>query len=166
MILSVCLDTQVHHLCHNDGCCQLSKLLMPNSRLIAPRRVSQRRRSRRRAPYYDPRPPRVAWTARIGTPNRCPSARPSWPVPARRRSRRRATYYAPRPPCVARWRLRGRKTYYAPHPLHVAGNARHGTTHCCTYARPLWPVRATRNSGPARRRGARPSGRYHADALV
>ena len=98
MILSVCLDTQVHHLCHNDGCCQLSKLLMPNSRLIAPRRVSQRRRSRRRAPYYDPRPPRVAWTARIGTPNRCPSARPSWPVPARRRSRRRATYYAPRPP--------------------------------------------------------------------
>ena len=35
MILSVCLDTQVHHLCHNDGCCQLSKLLMPNSRLIA-----------------------------------------------------------------------------------------------------------------------------------
>ena len=72
----------------------------------------------------------------------------------------------PPPPRVARWRLRGRATYYAPRPLHVAGNARHGTTHCCTYARPLWPVRATRNSGPARRRGARPSGRYHADALV
>ncbi len=48
-----------------------------------------------------PHPPRVAWTARIGTPNRCPSARPSWPVPAQWRLRRRATYYAPRPPHVA-----------------------------------------------------------------
>jgi hypothetical protein len=35
MTLSVCLDTQVHHLCHNNGCYQLSKLLMPNLRLIA-----------------------------------------------------------------------------------------------------------------------------------
>jgi hypothetical protein len=26
MTLSVCLDTQVHHLCHKDGCCQLSKI--------------------------------------------------------------------------------------------------------------------------------------------
>ena len=162
MILSVCLDTQVHHLCHNDGCCQLSKLLMPNSRLIAPRRVSQRRRSRRRAPYYDPRPPRVAWTARIGTPNRCPSARPSWPVPARGGGQ---PTMPPAPPCGT-MEVEGEGNLLCPRPLHVAGNARHGTTHCCTYARRLWPVQATRNSGPARRRGARPSGRYHADALV
>jgi hypothetical protein len=26
MTLSVCLDTQVHHLCYNNGCCQISTI--------------------------------------------------------------------------------------------------------------------------------------------
>jgi hypothetical protein len=104
-------------------------------------RVSQRRRLKRRATNA-PRPPHVAWTARNGTTHRCPSIRPSWPVPAG-------------------WRLRGRATYYAPCSPRVAGNASELATHCCSYARPPGLVRATHRSGPARRRSACPSGHYH-----